>query len=1166
MHEDHEAELRVALLEGLLSSAEAEQLRQEAARLERSPLELLAERGRLSARTLDSLRAAAGLGPPGARAGPELGSTAGPDRTAPEPTGSPTFPVPGWERYLPVRFLGQGGMGRVFLAFDPRLQRNVALKFVRDDSPELVRRFMVEAQAQARVEHECVCKVYEVGEVQGRVYIAMRYVEGRPLQHLVGELTPEQKAVVMARAAEGVHAAHRAGLIHRDLKPSNILVERGEDGQPRPYVMDFGLARDWKEEATATGSVLGTPHYMAPEQARGEVARLDRRADIYSLGATLYALLTGQVPIPGDNNLEVLSRIPTTEPRPPRALDPDIPVDLEAITLKCLEKERSARYDSARALAEDLRRFLDGEPVRARAAGAWYRLRKRARKHWRGLSVAVVALALVAFAGVQAVLARREAGLREHLARRFSELAESVEARARYHALARLHDARSGRQALVATLADIEAEMRQGGEHALGPGHEALGRGWLALGDVARAREHLDTAWERGFHTPRTAYARALVLTRLYQERLQETEPLVPEQRQARRRELARLYRDPALALLQQSAGAQIPSTEYVEALLAFHEERDADALARLDALDARLPWFFEAPLLRGDVLVTRAMRHWDGGRREQAQADVDAARQAYSRAVAIAESLPEAHVALARVEQVSLLMGLYGQGEVLPPLTRGLEALQRALAVSEDSASAWLLRSRLLRLLAEHRTRQGGDAEPPLQEALAAAHKAQALEPARPSARLERALVLWQWARYRQVQGQDPRGPLRQASEAFAQVPPEGRGYDFHTNLGLVFKLWADHEDQLGEDSLSHLGLAIDAYLEAIRLDAHVPDAWINLGNAYARRASNPRAADVGGDLERARHALEKARALNPENVAAHFYEGRLHELRARWLRERGEDARPALDAALASYRRALAINPGLPQIHNGVGLVLLEQAREDWDRAEAPFPRLEQAQAALEQARDTAPQQALAYNNLAEVHAARARYQRARGEDPRPSARAALSAAREALARQPGYALAFISQGEAHQLLAAFLLERGGDPRPALAAAQEALGQALQRNARSAQAWRHLAETRALRARWLARQRRAREESFEEAAQAWRKAIELSPWPSDEKLAFARACEAWASDWSRAGGDARARSKLGLSLVDEVLATRPDWLEARGLRARLQAALEPARPGPAP
>jgi len=1150
MREEHEAELHAAVFEGLLTSEEVEALREEALRLGRRPLSLLAERKRLSEQTLASLRDVARARLDG---GPLQASTAGnssPDRGRSELS---TFPVPGWERYQPVRLLGHGGMGRVFLAFDPRLGRNVALKFVRSETPGLAHRFVAEAQAQARVDHERVCKVYEVGEVQGHPYIAMQYVDGQPLQALARTLTFEQKALLLAQVAEGVHAAHRAGIIHRDLKPSNILVERTADGQPRPYVMDFGLAREWTGGATASGTVLGTPHYMAPEQARGEVARLDRRADVYALGATLYALLTGQPPIPGDNNLEVLSRISTEEPRPPRALDRDIPVDLEAITLKCLEKDRGARYESARALAEDLRRFLDGEPVLARTAGAGYRLRKRARKHWRALSVAAVVLGLVAGAGVQAALARREALVREHLARRFSELAEHVEARARYEALARLHDTRPGRQALVARLGDIEAEMNRSGELARGPGHDALGRGWLALGDAARAREHLEAAWAHGYRTPRVAYALALALARLYQELLQATEALPTARRDARRRELAGLYREPALSWLRQGRSAEVPSTEYVEALLAYLEERHADALARLDALGERLPWFHEAPLLRGDVLRAQADEHSMAGRREQAQASLDSARAAYARAAAMAESLPDAHLALARAEQVALRMGLTGKGEVLPPVTRALESLDRVLAVSPDHALAHRLRAAHHRRLAEHRTRLGEDAEPLLQEALAAVKRALALEPASSVAWHEQGLVLWQWARYREGRGEDPRELLRQTLESFERVDAGARGLEFHSNLGLVFKIWADHEEEAGEDALAHRDRAIESFAAAAGVDASSAGVWSNLGSAYLKRAANPRAADVEGDLTRAGQALEKARALNPRNMVAHFNEGQLQEFRARWLRYRDEDARPALDAALAAHQRALALDDQVPQIHNGLGRVHVEQAKASWARGEDPLAPLALARRSFDKAREVAPRQLETFGHLALVHVLRATYLQERGGDAVPDARAALQAARAVLERQPADGAALVYLGQAHQLLAAHDLSRGRDPRPALALAEAALGQALRLNPRRAEAWHALARVHGVRARWHARSEARGDTYFDEAARAWLKAIESSAWPLDERLAFARACQEWAAEQRRSGREALATLRLGLTLVDEVLTARPGWPKARSLRASL-------------
>jgi predicted Ser/Thr protein kinase len=1116
MHLEYEAELRVALGEGLLSEEEAAALGEEALRLEQPPLALLGARRSLSEETLDSLRQAArALAVPQARAPDGPSTLQRSPALAQPPPETPGFPVPGWERYQAVRFLGQGGMGQVFLAQDLRLRRPVALKFVRGDDAGLVQRLLSEARAQARVEHERVCQVYEVGEAQGRPFIAMQYVEGLPLHQLASQLTVEQKALVLRDAAEGVHAAHRAGLIHRDIKPSNILVERTEDGRLKPFVMDFGLARDWREDgATATGSVLGTPQYMAPEQARGEVSRLDRRADVYSLGATLYHLLTGQPPIPGANALEVLNHIASVEPRPPRAVEPHIPADLEAIVLKCLEKNRSARYDSARALAEDLDRFLCGEPVQARPTGLGYRLRKKARKHWLLVSVATVALLAVALALGWAAYTRREAAGRERLARQFTERVEHIEALARYSGLLRLHDTRPDREVLRARMGELEAEIHEAGELAVGPGHYALGRGALALGDEKAALQHLEAAWHRGFREPRVAWALALVMGHLYQDQLREAERLrSPALREARTRELQRRYRDPALSWLRQSGGANVPSTEYVAALLAFYEERFDEALAHLEGVKNHLPWFHEAPLLRADILQTRATRRWNQGDRQGALADFEAGRRAYAAAAAIAESVPGIHLSLGELEYAALLLELYGQGELLPPFTRSQEAVSRALQAAPDSTEARLLEARLHRRFAEDRVNHGVDAEQPLQKALAAAQAALSLAPEWSRARLELGRCFWLWGQSRQQRNQDPREQLRQAVEHFEQIRQEDRDYEYSNHLGLIFGIWADYEKNVGADPLPHLGKAVEAYLTATGLDEHLPDAWINLGSSYFTRAALPGNPEAEADLERARGALDKARTLNPQHIVPYFFAAQVHELAAQRRRARGEDARPDLTRALELYRQGLAINPRFPQFLNGAGLILIEQAKESWDRSGDPFPLLEEARATFELAIAAAPQQGFGYHNVSEALLQRAVYERSRGVDSGPSLRAAMEASQKALERIPDFSQPWTNLGRAHVLLAASEL----DPRPSLTRASEALQNALTRNASDAEAWQWLGETRALKARWQARQGKARSEDFEEAAHAFQKSLELAPERQEARVAFDHFSQEWAS-WKKA------------------------------------------------
>ena len=321
--------------------------------------------------------------------------TLSPRTPAPSEASEPGAP-PQSERYEIGPLLGTGGMGKVYKAFDRKLKRSVALKFLRAADAQLETRFLQEAQAQARVEHAFVCRVYEAGRIGELPYIAMQYIDGQTLREAAKEMTVAEKVAVLRDVAEAVHAAHDLGLIHRDIKPANILIGKAP-GSP-PSICDFGLARDLAQPGnTLQGALLGTPQYMAPEQARGEHDKIDARTDVYGLGATLYEALTGRPPFEGTSNLQTLYKMMHEEPASPRRHVPSLPVDLESVVLKCLEKEPSRRYPTARALAEDLQRTLDGEPVQARRASALEQALRGVRRN-KALSAALLALLLVGLA------------------------------------------------------------------------------------------------------------------------------------------------------------------------------------------------------------------------------------------------------------------------------------------------------------------------------------------------------------------------------------------------------------------------------------------------------------------------------------------------------------------------------------------------------------------------------------------------------------------------------------------------------------------------------------------------------------------------------------------------------------------------------------------------
>lgn len=294
-------------------------------------------------------------------------------------------------------------------------------------------RLLREARAQARVRHDAVLPVYDTGERERRPYIAMRWVEGPTLGELRGKISPEQTLRLVAEVAEGLHAAHREGLIHRDVKPANILCEECPDGGWRPWVTDFGIAlgRTGPDGETVLGpcgrEVAGTLGYMAPEVLAGDLARVDRRADVYGLGATLYALLTGRPPhgVEGEEETAgaVLRRIAEVDAADPREREPSVPAEVAAICLRCLARDPDRRYASARAVAADLGRYLNGEVVEAYTATLAYRLVRFVERHRLLVSVVstaavllVIALGVAAFLGAEARAANRQVETRREQA------------------------------------------------------------------------------------------------------------------------------------------------------------------------------------------------------------------------------------------------------------------------------------------------------------------------------------------------------------------------------------------------------------------------------------------------------------------------------------------------------------------------------------------------------------------------------------------------------------------------------------------------------------------------------------------------------------------------------------------------------------------------------
>ncbi|HVS01642.1 MAG TPA: serine/threonine-protein kinase, partial [Thermoanaerobaculia bacterium] len=911
-------------------------------------------------------------------------------------------------RYRTAVPLAQGGTADVFKAYDEQLGRHVALKFLRRDDPALLERLLREARAQARLDHPNICRVYDVGERDGVPFIAMQLIDGQTLGEAAGGMTLEEKVRVLRDVAEAVHTAHREGLVHRDIKPGNVMVERHEEGRLVPYVLDFGLVRDVSAPGlTHTGLVMGTPSYMAPEQARGEATGLDRRTDVYGLGATLYTILTGRPPFEGTTT-EVLLQVLDEEPVPPRKHDPSLPRDLQDITLKCLEKEAERRYGSARELADELDRWLQGMPVLARAPSVAYRMRRRLRRHRTLAAVTASGLIVAAALGGWVAVERWRAVRGAEAAQLLGQEVRDIEWQLRVAQMAPRHDLTADRQRIRERLADIEATARAAGSAGSAAGEYALGRGLLVLDETDAAAEHLDRAWRLGLRTPELAFARGVALGRQYwREALRAKAVRDPGERQRRLAEAQQRWRDPALTALvavadsRSSAVAPLP---YVEALIAFYEERWDDALAGVAATLAAAPWFWEAHQLAGDVHRHRAGELYEASRFAEGAAALEAAEASFAAATALAPSAAEPWKGACGTR-------VYG--------------LFRAMVAS---------------LPAEEFERRR-------EAALAACEALGQIRPDHPELPLHQANTHLMTARWRYARGGDPRPELAQGlerAERAVDLNPES-GAAFRSLADLTLEL-AKVTTQRGEDAGELLDRAAALFDQAFVFDP-TTGAANGAGNAYffkfredIRSGRDPLPA-----MQRAEEYYRRAGERSPDNVLLMGNVALVMRERASWEGEHGVDPRPRLAEVVRLLEEQEAKAPEYHFLPVTLAFAELERARAEARHGGDPLPALAAARNAAERgvaAREDAYEPWLAATRV-EVEIVRRRV--AAGEDPQPDLPRARRALERYLALQPEQAEGYEERARLAAALGRRALAGGDDAAPHLAAGLADVDRAL-------------------------------------------------------------------------------------------------------------------------
>ncbi len=858
----------------------------------------------------------------------------------------PACPV--LDRYRLGPEIGHGGMGRVHRAWDPLLKRPVALKLISGSDPELQIRFLKEAQAQAKVQHPHICRIHEMGTFEGRSYIAMDLVQGRPLSEWRTELEPKAIAALMADVAEAIHAAHLAGLIHRDLKPTNILVERLEGGQLHATVVDFGLAQDYRAlDQTLSWAILGTPAFMSPEQARGEA--LGPATDIYSLGATLYAMLGGQPPYEGVSMAGLLTQQATAAVRSLRKRVPGLPVDLDTLTLHALEAEPAKRYPTALALAQDLRRFVADDPILARPVGPLGRLARWCRRKPALAATLAASTVLLGLLGAWNLHTQRQARLREQAAQRFGMEIRDAEHLLRMERMMPIHDIRPAEARMRARMEAIRLDMAALGASALGPGNYALARGHMALREFPLAIACLDQAWSRGFQAPEVAYAQGLVRLLQWRDRFGNFN--------ARDVPSGTFEADlvqPARAWLQQSRGSKVEQSSYVEGLLAMVEARHDEADRMLKHVLETAPWQYEAWMALGfGVHSRRQWAHrqgiwkedWEG--REAYFAEINAY---FEQAQRLAPSDDTIYLERARFHAGAFQLRSARSDRSSLPLDRCEAFLRMARQVRPDGPANELEPGAVLQR-AFSMLSSGGDPGPQLREAAGRleglSHRSDFQLEADWKVRETNLHHLWWVAAEADWRfGRDATEALGKCTTYRAQRKVI---HDAHHVNALTIEL--QFRASRGQDIEA---LVQDAQAEAERVvqDQEMCFHRYTAGEFYLEVAKylrsqgrNPMEPLVAG----LQH-LSKGEKIDPKMVYTYYHLPRFHALKARLELERRQDASLSIQWALEAARKGLAINPQNAHIRLAEAEARVAEGLVRTAQGQDPTPAWEAARRALD------------------------------------------------------------------------------------------------------------------------------------------------------------------------------------------------------------------------
>jgi serine/threonine protein kinase len=946
--------------------------------------------------------------------------------------------------YRITKEIGRGGMGAVYLAerADQQYKKRVAIKLIKRgmDTDQVLRRFRNERQILAGFDHPNIARLLEGGSTSsGLPYFIMEYVEGLPIDRYCDEsnLSITKRLELFRQVCAAVSYAHRNLVIHRDIKPGNILVT----AEGIPKLLDFGIAKilmpHEDEHSTVTGLLLMTPEYASPEQAHaGNITTL---SDIYSLGILLYELLTGHSPyqlkrVPA---LEVARIITETKPQIPSVVVNNITEDLtpesvskcregtperlrrrlrgdlDNIVLMAIRKEPQRRYQSVEQFSEDIRRHLEGHPVLARKDTFLYRATKFIRRNKVAAAFAFLALISIIVAGISRWRTNQQAATFQE----FGQEVTRMEAIMRYAYLLPLHNIEPEKKKVIDRIQQINQRMQTLGSQGYGPGHYAIGRGYLALHRYQEAYDHLIQAWKiYDYHQPAVANALGLSLAMLYQEKLRQSESFFSkDQLQKQKEELEKKYRDPALQFIKFGASVS-EEPEYVKAIIAFLEKHYEESLKQTEITNQKTSWLYESKVLQGQILTAVGNDQAAIGKTDLATRSYEKAEKAYLEAAKKGQSDPEVYGGLCSLLVQMILLKMTHTGTSPEQIHReGISYCDQALMADSQYIPAYLSVSK----------------------------------------------NYVHWGYYQRTHGQSLRDSAMKAVQAVqSALKINSEDSMAYLMLGNAYSSIADEEYEKEGDPIPYLDLA-DANLKiAVQKSPEDSSALYNQGSTFLTRARVELSSgkDPRQSLEKAIASLKKAISQSPKN---HIFFGELgiaYWTKARYEIDTDLDQTDSLNNSITFYKKCTDINPDYMLGYTFSAAAYLYLADFQMERGDDPIPALDHAIAVYNQTFKVDPENAYSFAGVGYAFWKKGEWLYRNGQDPNPSLQLARDAIQKSIRSNKNLLECYSMNAEVEILGARYAIDHGGSPDEFFKRSEKIINDAFQSIPKLLKGWAHL------------------------------------------------------------------------------------------------------------